>query len=1232
MKKGVSVIAAALMMLVASVVWYSCKKEEIVVTGSIFGTVTDFATGQPVGNVTVKLRPSGTTTLTGSDGSYEFKDLDAGNYSLLLSKAEYADLDDDYTIKLEAGKDVRRDVQIRKKIASLQITDMNGQPLDTLDFGSEESVVIKTFNVFNDGTEVLTCSANYECEWITSVTGLENSIPSGQTVPVTVRIDRVALVDGDNTTLLYITSGNGSNEIVVKASFLGSAVITTSQATSVTASSATVGGNIADDGGRPVLARGICYGTSQTPTIDGLHTEDGSGTGTFSHNITDLSSSTTYYARAYATNRNSTYYSSNVISFTTGSGMPTVTTTDVTNVTASTAKSGGNVTNNGGFNVTARGVCWNTMGSPDISDEHTTNGNGNGVFTSNITNLSLGTTYYVRAYATNQSGTSYGVEKTFTTPNGAVTITLDAAQNITANSATFTANISDDGGVPVAQRGICWATTQYPDVNGSHTDVGMGTGSYTVTIPNLQAFTTYYVRAYAVNQAGTVYSAQRTFTTTNGLPIVTTAVVSNITANSAQCGGNISDNGGFNVTARGICWNTTGNPDLNGDYTTNGNGNGTFTANMTNLTPGTTYHVRAYATNSTGTVYGEDRTFTTTDGMPQVTTSTVTNITATSAVCGGNVTSDGGVAVTARGICWNTVGNPDLNGSHTTNGTGTGTFSSNLTALTPGVTYHVRAYATNSTGTVYGTEQTFTTTDGMPQVTTGVVSNITATSAVCGAEVTSDGGFSVTARGVCWNTSGNPDITSSRTTNGSGNGVFSGNITGLTANTTYHVRAYATNSTGTSYGVEKTFATSEGSITINIAAAANITATSATCSVTIADDGGASITDRGICWSTAQYPTTAGTSVSVGSGTGTFNAAMNNLTPSTMYYVRAYAVNAVGTCYSSQISFTTNNGLPTVTTGTVNNITATSAVCSGNVTSDGGIAVTAKGLCWGTSQYPTVTGDHSNNGSGTGSFNGSMSGLSIGTTYYVRAYATNSTGTVYGQQVSFTTNNGLPTVTTSSPTLTGALVSTGGNVSDDGGFPVTERGICYGPLPYPDITSTYSHTSNGIGTGYFSSSFSLPVGSGMYYIRAYATNANGTTYGEQVTVIQPYDELPTFTYNGHTYKVAPDQHTSTSQYISWSAAYSYCESLSYGGYSDWRMPTLEELQMMYQNRNSIGGFVYRIYNSDDYSCYWSSTESSSNVHYSVRWDTGSAESLSVDCEDGICGTIRLHVRPIRINN
>lgn len=910
-------IGAAFMAVVVltSLVWHGCKKEEDL-KGTIYGAVTDYATGSPVGNASVKLRPSGETTLTGSDGTYEFKDLDAGKYSLLLSKAEYADLDDDYIIEVENGKNVKRDVQMRKKIASLKIMDLQGNPLDTLDFGSEESVTVKTFNIFNDGTEKLTCTATYEPGWITNVSGLENDIPSGQTVPVTVKIDRVALNDGENITLLNITSGNGSNELVVKATFVGTAVITTTQPTNVTANSATVGGNISADGGRPVTARGICYGTSQTPDINGDHTEDGSGTGSFTHNITGLSSSTTYYARAYATNRNGTYYSNNVVSFTTKDGLPTVTTTAVTDITASTAKSGGNVTNNGGYNVTARGVCWNTMGSPDLNDAHTTNGNGNGVFTSNITNLAIGTTYHVRAYATNSKGTSYGEEKTFTTPSGNVTITFSEPTNITSQSATCSANITDDGGVAIAMRGFCWGTTQYPTTAGDHIDLGMGSGSFTASITNLQASTTYYVRAFATNQAGTTYSEQHIFATTNGLPTITTAAVSNVTAVSAVCGGTISDNGGFNVTARGVCWNTMGNPNLNGSHTTNGTGNGTFSANLSNLTPGTTYHVRAYATNSNGTVYGDDVTFS---------------------------TSNGNVAITL----------------------------------------------TNPT-----------------------------------------------------------------------------------------------------------------------------------------------------------------------------------------------------------------------------NITATSASCSANITDDGGATITERGICWGTAQYPTVSGSHAASGNGTGSYSVSMSGLTPSTTYYVRAYATNSAGTCYSSQQSFTTGNGLPSVTTTTPNLNGTTVTSGGNVTSDGGFTVTSRGICYGALPNPDLTSTYNHTTNGSGMGYYSSSFYLPNGSGTYYIRAYASNANGTVYGEQVTVIQPYDELPSFTYNGHTYKVAPEPDAT----MNWTNANAYCENLTFAGYSDWHMPTKDQMLAMCAVSDNINDLFGWYYSATPYNeqAYWIINVPNCNLSFHVT------QSFSI--------------RPIRMDN
>ena len=196
--------------------------------------------------------------------------------------------------------------------------------------------------------------------------------------------------------------------------------------------------------------------------------------------------------------------------------------------------------------------------------------------------------------------------------------------------------------------------------------------------------------------------------------------------------------------------------------------------------------------------------------LPTITTTAITLITSATATSGGNVTSDGGATVTARGVCWSTSTNPVATANHTTDGTGTGTFTSSITGLTASTIYYVRAYATNSVGTSYGNEVFFTTatsTATFAVLTTTAVSSIATTSAISGGNVTSDGGASVIARGVCWNTSTNPVATANHTTDGTGTGTFTSNITSLTLNTTYYVRAYATNSVGTAYGNEVFFTT-----------------------------------------------------------------------------------------------------------------------------------------------------------------------------------------------------------------------------------------------------------------------------------------------------------------------------------------------------------------------------------------------------------------------------------------
>ncbi len=298
------------------------------------------------------------------------------------------------------------------------------------------------------------------------------------------------------------------------------------------------------------------------------------------------------------------------------------------------------------------------------------------------------------------------------------------------------------------------------------------------------------------------------------LPKVTTAGITNIEPTSATGGGEVISDGNADMYVRGVCWSTKKSPNTDDPRTTDGYVEGVFISSISNLLPNTTYYVRAYAINTEGIGYGSQVTFNTGQlGIPVLTTTAVSAITQTTAVSGGNVANDGGSPVTARGVCWSTHTSPAITDSKTTNGTGIGTFTSNITGLTGNTRYYVRAYATNPEGTGYGQEVFFNSSPLLPVVTTSDPSATSTTTATGGGTVSSDGGSPVTARGVCWSTSANPTISGSKTLDGTGTGTFVSSISGLTSNTTYHVRAYATNVVGTAYGTDKTFTSDP--VTIN---------------------------------------------------------------------------------------------------------------------------------------------------------------------------------------------------------------------------------------------------------------------------------------------------------------------------------------------------------------------------------------------------------------------------------
>ena len=197
---------------------------------------------------------------------------------------------------------------------------------------------------------------------------------------------------------------------------------------------------------------------------------------------------------------------------------------------------------------------------------------------------------------------------------GLPVVTTIAASYISTTYLTIGGKVWADNGGTITARGVCWSTSIPATIGtNNYTTNGTGTGSFTSSVTGLTAGVTYHIRSYATNSAGTSYGSDITVTTYAAIvvPTVTTNAVSSIGVNTALSGGKITDWGGAPVTAKGLCWGTSANPTLANSYTNDGTDITAFTRSMSGLSAATLYHVRAYATNSSGTGFGGDSTFTT---------------------------------------------------------------------------------------------------------------------------------------------------------------------------------------------------------------------------------------------------------------------------------------------------------------------------------------------------------------------------------------------------------------------------------------------------------------------------------------------------------------------------------------------------------------------------------------------------------------------------------------------
>ena len=824
MKKFLTLLTIALSLVLIN---HSCKPEPEL-PGSIYGVVTDKATGEPIKNANVQLRPSGETALTGADGRYDFQDIKNGDYNIIVSKTGYTDLLDDYVITVEDGKAVRRDVQIEKLPAALRVVDDKQQNIDVLDFGFEKADISRSFNLFNDGEFVLEWEITYNAEWIKSVSKISGTLRPGATQSLVVTIDRNKLSEGVNTTTLHITSDNGSKQLVIKATGDSMPVLNMLSVNNISKTTADFNGEVLYQGDPAYEERGFVYAKQTMPTIETtivkltavLNSES-----VYKVSVSGLTMGEKYYVRAYAINKAGVSYSSNEIEFTMVEQSVELTTNDVENidVIAGTAIFSASMTNVGKPRFSERGFKYGFSPNPS-PDDITIKDSGNAAnYNATITGLAQDKTYYVRAYAIQNEQLIYGNTVVFTTFNEIASVNTSAATNVSTTKATLNAYVAAEGNPPYTERGFCYSEQTNPTISNNKKVVGgEGVGNYSLEISDLNYQTTYYARAYVIQNGSPVYGNVVSFSTTWTEASVNTSATTNVSATKATLNAYVAVEGNPPYTERGFCYSEQTNPTIsNNKKVVGGEGVGNYSLEISDLNYQTTYYARAYVIQNGSPVYGNVVSFSTTWTEASVSTLQPDDVTETSAELKAKVTSKGDPGFHMYGFCYNTYGNPTINNNKvelSTYSAFTGNYKMDITNLQSGETYYYRAFLRQGDDIVYGDEVSFTTIQE-PELFTYNVTNIQGVESFMpgtyyqytvefDASIYNVGIPAYTERGFVYGTTSSPTAGTGKKVqvSGSGTGDFSTTVI-VDCMQTYYVRAYVRTANGYVYANTVSFNT-----------------------------------------------------------------------------------------------------------------------------------------------------------------------------------------------------------------------------------------------------------------------------------------------------------------------------------------------------------------------------------------------------------------------------------------
>ena len=492
-------------------------------------------------------------------------------------------------------------------------------------------------------------------------------------------------------------------------------------------------------------------------------------------------------------------------------------------------------------------------------------------------------------------------------------------------------------------------------------------------------------------------------------------------------------------------------------------------------------------------------------------------------LCRFTISNTGGAEITEAGVCYGTDSLPTKdNAKYTKAQVADNKWACQLSGLTPNTKYFLRAYAINKKGVSYGDGLTVLTL-ALPEVETLEPIVPSSTMAHCSGRLIFDGHTS-TVVGICYSTTGVPSLVNGKSMQlplGNGN-TFYTQLTGLTPDCSYSYCAYAANRIGTVYGEVKTFKTKPAGVaTVQTNDATNVLYTSADISGTITDDGGAAVTECGFYVSKVQEPVEEErtTFKATLDDKGNFTVSLSQLDDNTTYYYRAYAINSSGVSEGDMKSFTTQAySLPTVKTDGVTALTLTTATIQGQIVDKGGLWVTECGICYNTTGNPTINDSKVEATYGT-TFKATLTSLAEKTTYYARAYATNSLGTSYGHVVTFKTSVPEAEITSVTCSPASGYYSGAFNykfaITSETDFTVSEINThiaitsteivapydtTYKNLQYDNVLSTKYESANGSTSGTVSLDYSAvtnglyasETGNDWFYIKATFVTTIGT--------------------------------------------------------------------------------------------------------------------------------------------